>query len=90
MTKDDKPGELVINSEELKKQWPEELKEQFLDLCINAWGTNISIIGILGLNLSDNTMSVFFSPNSSRNRYMAQMCDDISHMFAEIAKRNRQ
>ena len=71
-------------------EWPREVKEAFVRLTQLADDHDFSVLCALGLNHKERRISAFFSPHTSANPHLANLCDDVSEMFQKMAKRLRQ
>lgn len=81
---------IEIQSGDQTDEWPEAVKRAFIELTMLAREHNFRVVGALGLNVERERISVFFSPHTSQNPNLADMCDDLSEMFQKMAKRLRQ
>lgn len=79
----------VIRSAECT-EWPEEVKRAFENLIESTETLGFNIICAIGLNHQTRQLSVNFSPGSSNNPHLADMCQDMSEMFKLMAQRFRQ
>lgn len=79
----------MVSGEETD-EWPEEVKATFIELVKAGDERDFSVICTVGLNCDQRRLSAFFSPRSSSNPHLAEMCEDIGDMFLKMAKRLRQ
>lgn len=71
-------------------EWPEPVKRRFIWLCEIAHANDFSLLCSVGLNHKEKRLSVFFSPTSSQNPHLMEMCEDLSEMFGDMARRLKQ
>jgi hypothetical protein len=71
-------------------EWPMDIQKAFVALTLYAHARDFSVLCAVGLNHEEKRLSVFFSPTTSQNPHLAEMCDDLAEVFTLMARRLRQ